>query len=854
MDTTDRLAAQQPLAVDLCGIIRIFGKALYNDFGAIVRELVQNGHDSVAEAYASKNGSAHSLPEYWVNVKYNQLELVVADNGTGMNVSGIAENLNNFGRSKKPSLPQNFSASDGGPMIIGMYGVGFLAAMAVSDRVDVWSQTASDPPVHWWYQNGETMAQTEFPSTDELIKVRQAHGRRLEDPRQPGTVVICRLSDDVSQEYDIDEATVRDSLVRYARLLRVPVYFNGVQVSDRLAGWSDPGRRSEADWKAMITETSGTEPLLVIPVSSPPDKLDLEGVLWIPPRQNVIGGNGQIDVYVRRLFVTQDDRLIRPSWARFVMGMVNSNKLNPMVSRSGLIEDKNVADVHEFVTAAILAAFNRLTAQPEDRYWEVIAEHDDIIKLSAAESDEFLGRVWNKLRVKVGVKRITLPQYLAEVKSRTKKEDVAYYYAQSREQFAAGMVSEAAGIPILSLWSLNDKEFVEAACRQQGISLRPYTELAAEVIKKPDDEQKYLPLMTACAAKKIAADIREYDPPHIPAMLVEDGSLQSRLQSLLSSLRQSPSPLDVQMGNQLQTAFFRQEALNRGVSFYLNTANPLIQELLTAPFETQQEACLALYNISYLSVAPNLQRVEIQAIYDSLCRVLRAMVEQTRPEPTPSRDPCRRTRLFMITPFAKEYEVVESAVRDVFENPPYFFEVVLARDFNYEFTMLDNLRTHMTEADGFVAEISDLNPNVLIELGAAVLGHDRSRPVIVLRGSEAKKKMPADIKGVLYINYRSGSEPKAIAAEIRQMIAAKGETTNMGIVGLVERQVCKALTETLLTSDLCRCREDEASQILQQYRTVEQFCGAALDDICRVTQVRIEHIEAIQNILKQFIL
>jgi len=384
MDQTSGTPTQQALTVDLCGIIRIFGKALYNEFGAIVRELVQNGHDSVAESfkrgYTAGDGAARPLHDYWVNVTYyNQAELVVADNGTGMSLEEIKQRLNQFGQSKKGDLRNELDTvgPDDGPSIIGVYGVGFLAAMAVSSRVDVWTQTANDPPVRWWYCEGETVAHTEFPSEEEIVEQRKKHGRRHESARQPGTVVVCRLSDDVGKEYDIEQDAVQASLVRYARLLRVPVYFNGVQISDKLAGWAGSGHRSEADWRAMIEETTGEAPLLVVPISSPPERLDLEGVLWIPQRQSLIGGYGSIDVYVRRLFVTQDSRLILPHWARFVMGMINSDKLNPLVSRSGLIEDKLVDEARELVTDAILAAFDRLAEQPEMKYWEVVGQHND---------------------------------------------------------------------------------------------------------------------------------------------------------------------------------------------------------------------------------------------------------------------------------------------------------------------------------------------------------------------------------------------------------------------------------------------------------------------------------------------
>src|SRR4051812_1992048 len=90
------------LTVDLAGIIEIFGRSLYNEFGAIVRELVQNGHDACLEHFAAA-GPAASLLDYWVNVRYDSFArtLVVADNGLGMSRRDVSVKLGDFGRPKK---------------------------------------------------------------------------------------------------------------------------------------------------------------------------------------------------------------------------------------------------------------------------------------------------------------------------------------------------------------------------------------------------------------------------------------------------------------------------------------------------------------------------------------------------------------------------------------------------------------------------------------------------------------------------------------------------------------------------------------------------------------------------------
>jgi HSP90 family molecular chaperone len=96
-------SGQVDLVVNLPGIVEIFGRALYNEFGAIVRELVQNSHDSIAKAYATAPEPQKQLSDYRIDVHYDQFArlLVIADNGTGMDATEIANDLNNFGQSIK---------------------------------------------------------------------------------------------------------------------------------------------------------------------------------------------------------------------------------------------------------------------------------------------------------------------------------------------------------------------------------------------------------------------------------------------------------------------------------------------------------------------------------------------------------------------------------------------------------------------------------------------------------------------------------------------------------------------------------------------------------------------------------
>lgn len=152
----------------------------------------------------------------------------------------------------------------------------------------------------------------------------------------------------------------------------------------------------------------------------------------------------------------------------------------------------------------------------------------------------------------------------------------------------------------------------------------------------------------------------------------------------------------------------------------------------------------------------------------------------------------------MITPFADAYKPVELAVRRVFEQPPYCFEVRLARDYIHEFGLLDNVRIHMDQAHGFIAEISDLTPNVMFELGAATMPNDK-RPVFSLRRTDATLPVPADFKEKLFITYGSLKDPvDKIEADIRRAFERDGRIIHEGILEMLRKRKKSFLSRILL--------------------------------------------------------
>lgn len=183
-------------------------------------------------------------------------------------------------------------------------------------------------------------------------------------------------------------------------------------------------------------------------------------------------------------------------------------------------------------------------------------------------------------------------------------------------------------------------------------------------------------------------------------------------------------------------------------------------------------------------------------------------------------------QLFMMTPFNDSYESVEKAVRMVFECPPFCFEVLLARNSFKEDALMKNLRTHIADADGFIAEISEHNPNVMMEVGAVLITGD-SRPVFAIKSKESSKKTPVDFGDKLIFHYTDrNSDPEDIAEEIKRDMIEDRRLTNGNIAKLLEKRRKRFLSRTILENLETPLKSEQISKIMGRFKTVEDFLEA----------------------------
>ena len=161
IDAKDFEKRQLVFSVDQQKILDLLvGETLYNNLNVSLRELSQNAIDAVKvkRFELEKEGAKDYEPKVEVEWLPDTRELLVIDNGTGMDLEIIENHLLKVGSSRYQD--PEFQKTHQGYNSISRFGIGLLSCFLVADDVDILTNMKQD-------------------NTPLLLKVRKLHGRYL---------------------------------------------------------------------------------------------------------------------------------------------------------------------------------------------------------------------------------------------------------------------------------------------------------------------------------------------------------------------------------------------------------------------------------------------------------------------------------------------------------------------------------------------------------------------------------------------------------------------------------------------------------------------------------------------------
>ena len=313
-------ARRIPFKVDIAGVIRIMGSALYSRPDAAIRELIQNAHDAVTRRrqqeldYKGRIGIRQ-------NRELNTIEF--SDDGIGLSAEEAEKYLGTLGVGLtgllKGTHPAASHDANDDANLIGMFGIGLFSAFMLADEMIVESKRIdADEGVIWKAGEGTDIEIASF------------------DKATCGTTIRLVLKPELSflsENEDAIEQIVKD----YADFLTVPIFLNDSPGRANVinVSWFDPTPDAESielDLASYFNET----PLDVIPVQIQ-TPIPIHGALYVSPERTPgFAGEPVVTATVRRMVISRHIRDLLPDWASFLRGVIEVRKCSPTASREDL--------------------------------------------------------------------------------------------------------------------------------------------------------------------------------------------------------------------------------------------------------------------------------------------------------------------------------------------------------------------------------------------------------------------------------------------------------------------------------------------------------------------------------------
>jgi molecular chaperone HtpG len=783
---------------DFDGLIQVIANHLYSERKVFIRELIQNAHDGIRRRALEDAG----FGRIDIETRPQDLQITVRDNGIGMNHEDLVEYLSNIGKSLTRLQREQAEG------LIGQFGIGFLSAFVVAGRVEVRTRKLGETEGWLWENDGSKSyelkpCEVAAPGTTVTVVLKRAEDRGLIQETEV-RALIRKYADMLSvpihlnggrepenamhmpwekaglsaAELKVDlhiylERTMSDRVLEAIPvLLHEPVRAEGVLYISRVRLVSvDQPRTMRIFLNRMFLCDNASDVL-------PKWARFVNGVLNTPDltptaaRDNFLrdAAADRLREELGKVIIDHLDQLRKDDPERFT-DIIRYHRLG-FLAACYYYDEFFARFAH-----MLLWRTNKRPAHPPQP-----SELDGLDGLDRPdglggpdELDEADG--WDGPARRAEALR-TLPEIIADIPHEPGEPVRLPCFTTASTASQYFQVATAAGMVVVDASFPFEAELLESYTKLPGV----HVELAH--LDREDDpaifrhldqvqddrvrrlaESMTLVLRTPGGAR-IRAEARRFEPDDIAAVIRSDA--MTRAQQKAEEVRLDPNISDDLRDMAEALAAMTAQQSRR---LTINAASPLVRRLARHdPADPAvQQLMLALYNNAILAnrelitardasifhhqfqelIGRSLDFLETQ---DELRSVQERIREDEERRRAATGQQPRHRIIFMIAPFADRYRPLITACRTVTEER-WGAQLIVASDQQDDHRLLDNVELLMNQAHAFLAEITDANPNVMFELGAAFTDR-HTRPFALLREQGGNPDLPADLRALLYIDYK----------------------------------------------------------------------------------------------------
>ncbi|EAL0271851.1 molecular chaperone HtpG [Campylobacter lari] len=370
-------------------LLQLMIHSLYSNKEIFLRELISNASDALDKlSYLSVSDDAYKNlkfePKIQINFNQEAKTLTISDNGIGMNKEDLINHLGTIAKSGTKSFLENLSGdAKKDSQLIGQFGVGFYSAFMVASKIEVLSKKALDDKAYLWTSD--------------------ASGYEIEDANkdEQGTCITLHLKD----EEFLNSYRIESIVEKYSNHIQFPIFMEKEEYLPLEEGEKEPKKElkntqintASALWRQNKTSLKAEDyerfyeqnfhdsnkPMLYIHTKAE-GSIEYNSLFFIPAQAPFdlyrVDYKSGLKLYVKRVFISDDDKELLPTYLRFVRGIIDVEDLPLNVSREILQENKILKSVQEASVKKILAELKKFKEKDKENYLKFHENFGKVLK------------------------------------------------------------------------------------------------------------------------------------------------------------------------------------------------------------------------------------------------------------------------------------------------------------------------------------------------------------------------------------------------------------------------------------------------------------------------------------------
>ncbi|PAF49279.1 molecular chaperone HtpG [Helicobacter sp. 13S00401-1] len=376
--------AKQVFKTEIKQLLNLMIHSLYSHKEIFLRELISNSSDALDKLnYLTLSNDAYKNLDFRprIDISFDEAKntLTIKDNGIGMDEAELNENLSTIAKSGTKSFLENLSGDkQKDSNLIGQFGVGFYSCFMVANKVVVTTKKALSEKGFTWISDGSGEYEVLESKVDDY-----------------GTSITLYLNDD-SKEFS-SKWGLQNIIKKYSNHISFPIFLHYSEEEvvppkegeeekpedkqeKKIVQKSEQVNTAKAIWtknKSEVTDEAyaeffktlgffGSEELAHTH-SKVEGNLEYKSLFYLPSKApadlRYANYKSHIKLYVKRVFITDNDKDLLPSYLRFVGGVIDSDDLPLNVSREILQQNKILANIKAASTKKILSMIESLEGE-----------------------------------------------------------------------------------------------------------------------------------------------------------------------------------------------------------------------------------------------------------------------------------------------------------------------------------------------------------------------------------------------------------------------------------------------------------------------------------------------------------